>query len=160
MARYYAALDSADSLDTAFQRARDDLTREARKLVRGDRRTREYARDFDAYMSKVAVATRTREARDRVRRRATALRTQIEKQSAAQSHGDAQAFTQLRSLLDSAARSRGRPLIRAEIRDRRATLQLEPGIWWLAVEHDSGLLGPVRRHEARGGARDTVQIGG
>jgi hypothetical protein len=159
MARYYAALDSADSLDTAFQRARDELTGDARSLVQGDRRTPEYAREYDAYMSRVATATRTREARDRARRRATALRAQLEKQGARPSP-DAQPFAQLRFLLDSIAGSKGRRLVRAEVRARRATFELEPGVWWLAVEHDAGLLGSVRRHEARAGTQDTVRIGG
>jgi hypothetical protein len=159
MARYYAALDSADSLDAVFQRTRDELTPDARRLAQGDRRTPEYAREYDAYMSRVAIATRTREARDRLRRRAIALRAQLERRGAGQLHGDSQVFARLRSLLDSAARSKGRSLVRAEIRDRRATLDLEPGVWWLVVEHDSGLLGPIRRHQARDGARDTVRIG-
>jgi hypothetical protein len=160
MASYYAALDSADSLDAAFQRTRDKLTRDARRLAQGDRRAREYARDYDVYMSRVTIATRTREARDRVRRRATALRAQLEKHGGAHSHRDSQVFAHLRSLLDSAARSKGRRVLRADIRDRRATFELDPGVWWLALEHESGLLGPVRRHEARGGTRDTVRIGG
>jgi hypothetical protein len=151
IARYYAAADSADSLDRAFQHERDALNRDARRLARADRRARAYAHDYDAFMRRVATATRTREARDRARRRAAALRAQL---------GDNHKLRlDLRAALDSAAHARGVQLARAPLRDGRATLELAPGVWWIAVEHDGGFLGTVRRHEARSGGRDTVRIG-
>lgn len=155
IARYYAALDSADSLDTVFQRARDELNRDAKRLMRGDRRAPEYGGDYDAYMDRLAIATGTREARDRLRRRAAALREQLRLEL----RSDTQVFSRLRSGLDSAARVNGGRILRTELRDRRGALDLEPGVWWLAVEHDGGLLGATRRHHARAGARDTVRIG-
>jgi hypothetical protein len=152
IARYYAATDSADSLDAAFQAARDSLNREARALAGADRRADDYARRFDAYMARVAVATRTREARDRARRRAASLRAQlgVDATDPARRHHVA---------LDSAAHASGRAVVRVALRDRRSTLDVEPGVWWLAVEQADGLLTGVRRHEVRAGTRDTVRIG-
>jgi hypothetical protein len=160
IARYYAAADSADSLDAAFQRERDALNRDARTLARADRRTPEYARDYDAFMSRVAIATRAREARDRARRRSASLRAQLGAHARDSSHRHADPVIRLRTALDSATRARGQEVKRARLRDRRATLDLEPGVWWIAVEYEGGLLSGTRRHEARGGARDTVRIGG
>ena len=159
IARYYAVSDSADSLDAAFRSARDSLNREARGLVGGDRRTVEYGRKYDAYMARVSDATRTREARDRTRRRAAALRAQLgaDAPDLRQRHADPR--QRLRGALDSAARAHGTEVVRKSVRDRHATLELAPGIWWLAVETDEGLLGDVRRHVVRPGARDTVHIG-
>jgi hypothetical protein len=77
IARYYALADSADSLDGIFQEQRAALNRDARAMATVDRRTPSYAREFDAYMKRVATATRARESRDRLRRRATALRTRL-----------------------------------------------------------------------------------
>jgi hypothetical protein len=160
IARYYATADSADSLDAEFQRARNALNRDARTLARGDRRAPEYARDYDAFMSRVAIARRTREARDRARRRAASLRNQLGAQVPDTARRHADPSTRWRAALDSAALARGQQVKRASVRDRRASLDLEPGIWWIAVEHAGGVLGGARRHEARAGARDTVRIGG
>jgi hypothetical protein len=159
IARYYAATDSADSLDAAFRTARDALNREARGFAGADRRAHDYGRRFDAYMARVAVATRAREARDRARRRAASLRAQLGADApdpALRAHDPA---TRLRAALDSAARASGRAVVRVALRDRRSTLDVEPGVWWLAVERADGLLGGVRRHEVRAGARDTVRMG-
>jgi hypothetical protein len=160
MVRYYAAADSADSLDAAFQRARDALNRDARTLARADRRARAYARDYEAFMRRVAVATSTREARDRARRRAASLRAQLGAQAPDPARRSGDPVVHLHTALDSAARARGRQVERAPLRNGRARLDLEPGVWWIAVEHDGGLLGGTRRHEARVGARDTLRIGG
>jgi hypothetical protein len=159
VARYYAVADSADSLDRAFQRERDALNRDARRLAQADRRAHAYAPDYDAFMSRVAMATRTREARDRARRRAASLRAQLGAHAPELSRRHPDPVVRLHAALDSAARARGLQVERALLRNRRATLDLEPGVWWLAVEHDGGLLGGTRRHEARRGARDTVRIG-
>jgi hypothetical protein len=160
MVRYYAAADSADSLDAAFQGARDALNREARTLAQADRRAREYAHKYDAFMRRVAVATSTRETRDRARRRAASLRAQLGAHGPDPSRRPGDPVEHLHTALDSAARARGRQVERAPLRDGRARLDLEPGVWWIAVEHDGGLLGGTRRHEARVGARDTLRIGG
>jgi hypothetical protein len=159
VARYYAVADSADSLDRVFQHERDALNREARTLVRADRRASTYARDYDAFMSRVAIATRTREARDRARRRAASLRAQLGAHARGPSRPRADAGMALHAALDSAARARGRRLERVMLRNRQATLDLEPGVWWIAVEHDGGLLGGSRRHEVRRSARDTLRMG-
>ena len=151
IARYYAVADSADSLDAVFQRARDSLNREAKALARGDRRAAEYARRYDSHMRRVAEAVRTRDARDRARRRADAMRTQLREAL----QGEA---TRFHRALDSTARGANRELHRAQLRDRRATLRLTRGPWWIAVQHDEGLLGTVQRYEARTGARDTVRL--
>jgi hypothetical protein len=160
MVRYYAAADSADSLDAAFQGARDTLNRDARTLARADRRAREYAREYEAFMRRVAVATRTREARDRARRRAASLRAQLGAHAPDFSRRHADPVIHLRTALDSAARARGQQVKRAPLRDGRATLNLAPGVWWIAVERDNGRLGSARRYEARVGSRDTVRIRG
>jgi hypothetical protein len=70
----------------------------------------------------------------------------------------------LRVALDSAARERGAAVQRAPLRSRApsgqdASLELEPGVWWIAVEDERGELRAVRRHEVRAGARDTVHMG-
>jgi hypothetical protein len=159
IARYYAVADSADSLDRAFQVERDALNRGARHLAQADRRAPTYARDYDAFMSRVAIATRTREARDRAQRRAASLRAQLGAHSPDPPRRDAHPVLPLPAALDSAARARGQQIERVVLRDRQATLYLVPGVWWIAVEHDGGLLGGARRHEVRGGGRDTVRIG-
>jgi hypothetical protein len=111
-------------------------------------------------MARVAVATRTREARDRARRRAAALRAQLGANAPALMRRHAGPGRRLRDALDSAARTKGKEIVREVVReDRHATLELPPGVWWLAIETEDGLLGDVRRHEVRPGARDTVQIG-
>jgi hypothetical protein len=159
IARYYALADSADSLDRAFQRERDALNRDARRLVGADRRASSYARDYDALMSRVGVATRTREARDRARRRAATLRAQLGSHAPDPSRRQGVPGIDLHAALDSAARAQGQQVKRVVLRDHQATLDLEPGVWWIAVEHDGGLLGGTRRHDARRGARDTLRIG-
>lgn len=159
IARYYAATDSADSLDGAFQTARDSLNREARALADADRRADDYARRFDTYMARVAVATRTREARDRARRRAVSLRAQLGADAPDPTLRPHDPATRLRVALDSAAHASGRAVVRVALRDRRSTLDVEPGVWWLAVERADGLLSGVRRHEVRAGTRDTVRMG-
>lgn len=158
IARYYAVSDSADSLDAAFRRVRDSLNREARGLIGGDRRAVEYGTRYDAYMSRVAVATRTREARDRARRRAAALRAQLGVNAPDPTQRGADPGQRLRAALDSAARANGKELVRVDIRDRHATLELTPGTWWLAIETDESVLTEVRRHDVRRGARDTVHM--
>jgi hypothetical protein len=160
IARYYAATDSADSLDAAFRGARDSLNREARAMASADRRAPEYARNFDAFMGRVAVATRTREARDRVRRRAAALRAQLGPDAPDPAWRNAALDARLRAALDSAAHATGRPVVRETLRDRWATLAVEPGVWWLAVEDEDGRLRAVQRHDVGRGTRDTVRIGG
>jgi hypothetical protein len=160
IARYYAATDSADSLDLAFQRARDSLNREARGLTGGDRRTLEYGKRYDAYMARLAVATRTREARDRARRRAATLRAQLGADAPDPAQRGAEPGARLRAALDSAARASGKQIVRASLGKGEATLELPPGIWWLAVESEDGFLTGVRRHDMRAGASDTVRIGG
>ena len=160
IARYYAASDSADSLDAAFERARDSLNREARNLTGGDRRSAEYGKRYDAYMARVAVATRTREARDRVRRRVATLRAQLGADAPDPGERNAEPGARLRAVLDSAARASGRQIVRTLLRDGQATLELPPGTWWLAVESEDGLLTGVRRHDLRAEAQDTVRLGG
>jgi hypothetical protein len=160
IARYYAATDSADSLDAAFQAARDSLNREARALAGADRRGEEYARRFDGFMARVGAATRTREARDRARRHAATLRAQLGADAPDPARRHDAAGTRLRAALDSAAQASGREVVRVTLRNRQSTLEVEPGVWWLAVERDDGLLTGVRRHEVRPGTRDTVRIGG
>ena len=160
IARYYAASDSADSLDAAFRAARDSLNREAQGMARADRRTLEYATRFDAFMARVALARRTREARDRARRRATTLRAQLGPDPPDVARRHLAPAARLRAALDSAATANGRPVIREPLRDRRAMLAVAPGVWWLAVEGDDGWIGAAHRHEVRRGARDTVRIGG
>ena len=160
IARYYAATDSADSLDAAFRSARDSLNRDARALAGADRRTEEYGRRFDAYIARVAVATRTREARDRARRRAASLRTQLGVHAPDPAERHTSSAARLRAALDSAARASGKPIVRASVRNRRATIEVDPGIWWIAVEGDDGRLNDVRRHQVRAGKRDTVRLGG
>jgi len=159
LGRYYAVADSADSLDRTFQHERDALNVEARKLAGADRRAPAYARDYDAYMSRVAVAARTREGRDRARRRAATLRAQLGTDSPDSARRHADPRVRLREALDSAAQANGRHVARGVLRDGRATLELAPGVWWIAIEHDGGLMSAPRRHEARRGARDTLRIG-
>lgn len=163
IARYYALADSADSLGAAFQEQRAALNRDARAMTAADRRSPTYARQFDAYMKRVAVATRTREARDRLRRRATANRRRLGSRMATVTRTPDGA-DRLRVALDSAARERGAEVRRAPLRSRASSgqgvsLALEPGVWWLAVENERGELLAVRRHEVRAGVRDTVHIG-
>ena len=163
IARYYALADSADSLDAAFQEQRAALNRDARVMATADRRTRSYAREFDSYMKRVATATRTREARDRVRRRATALRARLGNRMSTITRTPAGA-ERLRVALDSAAREHGAEVQRAPLISRApagqgASLELEQGVWWIAVEDERGELRAVRRHEVRAGVRDTLHIG-
>ena len=160
IARYYAASDSADSLDAAFQRARDSLNREARGLAGGDRRSAEYGKRYDAFMARVLVATRTREARDRARRRVATLRAQLGADAPDPGERNAEPGVRLRAALDSAGRANGQQIVRTVLRDGEATLELPPGTWWLAVESEDGLLTGVRRHDLHAEARDTVRIGG
>jgi hypothetical protein len=163
IARYYAIADSADSLGAVFQEQRTALNRDARAMATVDRRTPSYAREFDDYMTRVATATRTREARDRLRRRATALRTRLGSRMSTATRTP-EGADRLRTALDSAARVRGREVQRVPLSSRapagrRASLELQPGIWWLALEDERGELHAVRRHEVRAGVRDTVHMG-
>jgi hypothetical protein len=157
--RYYATADSADSLDIAFQRERLALNRDARRLAGADRRAPEYARDYDRFMARVTVATRTREARDRARRRVIALRTELGANAPAQSSVASDPLRRWHTALDSAARARGQEVQRAALRDNHAAFALEPGVWWIFMEHDAGVPGRARRHEARRGAHDTLRLG-
>ena len=160
IARYYAASDSADSLAAAFQRMRDSLNSEASRLTGGDRRSREYGERYDAYIRRVAAATRTREARDRARRRVASLRAQLGPDAPDPAQRNADPGAPLRAALESAARANGKRVIRESLRDAYATLALPPGTWWLAIESDDGLLRHVQRHDVRPEARDTVRLGG
>lgn len=70
----------------------------------------------------------------------------------------------LRVALDSAAREHGAELRRASLTVRAtsgqgAALELEPGVWWIALEDERGELRAVRRHQVRAGVRDTLRIG-
>jgi hypothetical protein len=163
IARYYVLADSADSLDAAFQEQRAALNRDARAMAAADRRSASYAREFDGLMKRVAMATRTREARDRLRRRATVLRTRLGSRMSTITRTP-EGAERLRIALDSAAREHGTEVRRAPLSSRApsgqgASLQLEPGVWWIAVEDERGELRAVRRHEVRAGVRDTVHIG-
>ena len=160
IARYYATADSADSLDTTFQRERTALNRDARRLAGANRRTPEYARDYDRFMARVAGATRTREARDRTRRRVSALRTDLGTSASDPSRPVTDALRRWHTTLDSAARARGHQVQRSALRDNHAAFDLEPGVWWIFTEHDGGVPGRARRHEARRGAHDTLRLGG
>ncbi len=60
----------------------------------------------------------------------------------------------------TAPRARGQEVEHIPIRNRDATLELEPGVWWIAVEYDGGLLSAARRYDVRRGTRDTVRIAG
>jgi hypothetical protein len=160
IARYYAMADSADSLDVVFQRERSALNRDARRLAGADRRAPEYARDYDRFTARAARATRTREARDRARGRAAALRTQLGVEAPAASNTASDPMRRWHTTLDSAARARGQEVQRAALRDNRAAFDLEPGVWWIFAEHHGGVPGRARRHHARRGARDTLRLGG
>jgi hypothetical protein len=160
IARYYAAADSADSLDVVFQRERTALNRDARRMAAADRRAADYAREYDRFTARLAIAMRTREARDRARRRVAALRTELGANAPDPSHTTSGALGRWHPTLDSAARARGRPLRRAALHDRHATFNLEPGVWWIFTEHDGGVPGRARRHEARRGTHDTLRLGG
>jgi hypothetical protein len=111
-------------------------------------------------MARVAVATRTREARDRARRRVATLRAQLGADAPDLGERNAEPGARLRAALDSAGRANGRQILRTPLRDGQATLELPPGTWWLAVESEEGLITGVRRHDLRAEARDTVRIGG
>ena len=163
IARYYALADSADSLDAAFQEQRAALNRDARAMAAADRRAPSYAREFDAYMKRVATATRTREARDRLRRRASSLRARLGNRMSTVTRTP-EGAERLRAALDSAAREHGAEVRRAPLSSRApsgqgASLELAPGVWWIAVEDERGELRAVQRHEVRAGVRDTVRIG-
>lgn len=128
-------------------------------LAGADRRTEEYGRRFDEHMARVGVASRTREARDRARRRAASLHAQLGVNAPDPADRQTSPTVRLRAALDSAARASGKAIVRTSVRNGHATIQVEPGIWWLAVEGDDGLLNGVRRHHVRPGTRDTVRIG-
>jgi hypothetical protein len=160
IARYYATADSADSLDVVFQRERTALNRDARRLAGADRRAAEYAHDYDRFMARVAAATRTREARDRARRRVAALEAEFRGNAPDPSRPASDPPPRWHGTLDSAARARGQHVQRAAVRDNHAAFDLAPGVWWIFAEHDGGVPGRARRHEARRGARDTLRLGG
>lgn len=77
VARYYAAADSADSLDAEFQRARAALNSEARTLAGADRRSRDYAARYTAFEARRDSAEALRVRRDRLRARRDALRERL-----------------------------------------------------------------------------------
>ena len=158
IARYYVLADSADSLDATFQEQRAALNRDARAMATADRRSPSYARQFDAYTRRVAAATRAREARDRLRRRASALRTRLGSRLSTIT-GTPEGAARLRAALDSAARGGGGEVRRVSVSARPVSLELEPGVWWIAVEDERGEVRAVRRHEVRAGVRDTVHVG-
>ena len=160
IARYYAIADSADSLDGVFQRERTALNRDARRLAGADRRAPDYARDYDAFMARVAVGTRNREARDRARRRAAALRAELGTSVPDASRPGSDPLRRWHATLDSAARARGQQVQRVAPRGHEAAFALEPGVWWIFTEHDGGVPGRARRHDARRGANDTLRLGG
>jgi hypothetical protein len=158
IARYYAVSDSADSLDAAFRSTRDSLNRDARALTSADRRSSAYGERFDRYLARVAAATRTREARDRARRRAATLHAQLGANApdrTARRPGPAS----LHAALDSVARATGRRIHRIPLRNRRGVVEVTPGTWWLALESAQGTISNVTRHDAQAGARDTIRIG-
>lgn len=75
LARLRALADSAERLDTAFQRLRDSLDAERRALASLDRRTAEYARRWDDFLVREREATSIRARRDSVRAAIASLAT-------------------------------------------------------------------------------------
>jgi hypothetical protein len=159
IALYYAAADSADSLDASFQRARAALNSEARTLGRADRRSRDYAARYAAFEARRDSAEALRAHRDRLRARREALRARLG--GRVPDRGARWATHQLAAALDSAARAMGRAVVRARARDGVATMELAPGEWWLTVERGDGSLHtPAATRHVRAGARDTVRLRG
>ena len=71
----HAALaDSAHLLDTLFQREREALNRAVFELQEADRRTRDYARRYDALVRRIHDAERLRADRDQARARLAKFR--------------------------------------------------------------------------------------
>ena len=73
MRRAAAIGDSARAIDARFQAERDAINRDAAAL-RGDRRSAEYARRWEALRRRTTAAESLRTERDRLRRRAERAR--------------------------------------------------------------------------------------
>lgn len=155
LARYYAAADSADALDGRFQREREALHGDAAALTGADRRTDDYARRYQAYMARAEQARTLRAARDRARTRSAQLREEMRRAGVTVAPPNEPGSDQL----DRAARAAGRRIVRSTLTERVASLALEPGTWWIGIEHGEGVLSDVQRHEIRPGVRDTLTLG-
>ena len=76
-ARLRALLDSAAALDSAFQRERAVLNADARAMAALDRRSDAYAQRFAEFRARQLAAESRRVERDRIRRRADAMRGRL-----------------------------------------------------------------------------------
>jgi hypothetical protein len=151
--------DSAALLDADFQRSRAAANDAARTLLPLDRYTDAYAKGFAAWSQLASAAERTRESRDRLRKRVAALRERLgDALPSLEAHSPA---TRPRATADSAARHFDRAIVESALTDGSATLTLPSGAWWIATTGpDGGLRIPAAAVELEAGERDTVQIGG
>ncbi|HUF30553.1 MAG TPA: hypothetical protein VMM77_07785 [Gemmatimonadaceae bacterium] len=149
--------DSAALLDADFQRSRAAANDAARTLLPLDRYTAAYAKGFAAWSETASAAERTREARDRVRRRVAALRERLgDALSSLEAHPPA---TRPRATADSAARHFDRAIVESALTDGSATLTLPSGAWWIATTGPGGALQlPATTVELQPGARDTLRL--
>jgi hypothetical protein len=151
--------DSAALLDADFQRSRAAANDAARTLLPLDRYTDAYAKGFAAWSELASAAERTRESRDRLRRRVAALRERLgDALPSLEAHSPA---TRPRATADSAARHFDRAIVESALTDGSATLTLPSGAWWIATTGpDGGLRIPASAVELEAGGLDTLRLGG
>ena len=150
--------DTAALLDADFQRSRAAANDAARALLPLDRYTDAYATGFAAWSELASVAERTRESRDRLRRRVAAFRERLgDAFPSLEAHSTA---IRPRVTADSAARHFDRAIVESALTDGSATLTLPPGAWWIATTGPHGAIQiPAWMVELDAGEQDTVQIG-
>ena len=154
-----AVHDSAALLDAGFQRSRTAANDAARALIPLDRYTAAYAEGFAAWSELASAAERTRESRDRLRKRVAALRERLgDAMPPLEAHSSK---TRPRATADSAARHFDRAIVETALTDGSATLTLAPGAWWIATTGPEGTLQiPASTVELEAGRLDTLRVEG
>jgi hypothetical protein len=135
-ALFHALGDSAARFDTAFQRARTALNREALAMRTGDRTSADYNSRYQAFDRRAVAAVALRTARDRALAHAGALRKR---------------YPALASTLRPDAAPRP---VRVDARDT-VRLSLAPGDWWISLSTSPST---ARRVTLRAGGSDTLRL--
>jgi hypothetical protein len=151
-----ARRDSVARADAAFQEVRRTANEAARALAPLDRRSAEYAGRYTAWAALADSAERLRTRRDAHTRRFDALVSRLDDPAALLGSGPP---TRPLAAADSAARPTGRSIAEATLARGTATLELEPGPWWIIPLTDDGALRlPAVRREVVARSRDTVEL--
>jgi hypothetical protein len=146
--------DSSAKLDASFLELRNELNAESEALARGDRRSSEYAKRYDEFRPRASRAESLRAARDKLLEKAALYRRAL-----ATVLPDSARLVKLsqeaRRRIDD-AESEGRRARSGRITDRRVSVSLEPGEWWVGVGEADRRPLRFERVSVAAGRRDTV----